>query len=530
MGVLSWLRGENGNNAAETENRGKEPEGTASFEDALLSALMGTGEVTRDMAMQVPTVSGGIDLIAGVIAGTPIKLYRETDGKAEEVKDDYRLRLLNDETGDTLNTNEFWRAMIADYYLGKGGYAYILKNRGKIKSLHYVAEDKISIIRRDDDPIFKEFDYQVGGKIYHAFDFLKILRNTRDGAEGSPITKENSKIIAASYQSLLLEFGMAKRGGRKGGFLQSEKKLDEGSMNALKAAFRELYTEGQDNALVLNNGVTFKEMTSTAVELQLNENKKANAGEFAKIFHISPDVISGGMENVAALAKLAAIPLMQTIQCALNRDLLLEREKGELYWAFDIKELLRGETLERYRAYQAAIDSNFLQIDEARFMEDLPPLGLEFIKLGLNDVLYDPKTKVIYTPNTNQTAKMEGKTLQGAEINAKMDEEEEPEPSSPPEERANPYHDVTGRFAAAAANMSGKEISRVSSAIFTNHPEYEAGTRHHIDYFYEKSKTKGTAYFYGFKVIGQGEYRFEVKIPTRKYKKALTAFRSRWKE
>lgn len=46
-------------------------------------------------------------------------------GRAVAITDDPRVFLLNDDTGDTLNANEFWRAMIRDYYLGKGGYAYI---------------------------------------------------------------------------------------------------------------------------------------------------------------------------------------------------------------------------------------------------------------------------------------------------------------------------------------------------------------------------------------------------------------------
>ena len=34
----------------------------------------------------------------------------------------------------------------------------------------------------------------------------------------------------------------------------------------------------------------------------------------------------------------------------------------------------------------------------------MAPLGLTWIKLGLQDVLYDPKTKMIYTPNTGQVS------------------------------------------------------------------------------------------------------------------------------
>ena len=103
---------------------------------------------------------------------------------------------------------------------------------------------------------------------------------------------------------------------------------------------------------------------------------------------------------------------MVSIQCALNRDFLLEKEKGIYYWAFDTKELLKGDMKERFDAYKTALDANFMQIDEVRYAEDLEPLGLSWVKLGLQDVLYDPKTKRIYTPNTNKTSTMEEQPLE----------------------------------------------------------------------------------------------------------------------
>ncbi|MEG1894680.1 MAG: phage portal protein [Oscillospiraceae bacterium] len=141
---------------------------------------------------------------------------------------------------------------------------------------------------------------------------------------------------------------------------------------------------------------------NTSVEMQLNENKLTNAEKFAKIFHISTDVMAGKTTNVQSLAKLAAIPLVTTIQCALNKDLLLEREKGEYYFAFDTKELLKGDISERFAAYKTALDANFMQIDEVRYLEDLEALGLNWIKLGLQEVLYNPTTKEIFTPNTGR--------------------------------------------------------------------------------------------------------------------------------
>ena len=389
---------------------------SASSEDPILSAVLGS-DVSRDIALQIPAVAGGIDLIANLIAETPIKLYRDGNGKAKEVRGDPRLRLLNDETGDTLNANEFWRAMVRDYYLGKGGYAFIAKNGLSIVGLHYIDESRI-VTQANQDPIFKEYGIFIDGKQYTPDNFFKILRNTRDGMRGVSIVEENPKLIEAAYQSLKLEGATVKKGGMKRGFIKSPRQLGDEAMKTLKRTYQDLYTNDSDRVMVLNGGLDFKEISSTAAEMQLKELKEANATEFARILHISPQAMSGSASrsDIESLARLAAIPLMKVIECALNRDLLLESEKGSLYFAFDTKELLKGDIAARFAAYKTALDGNFMQIDEVRYEEDLDPLGLTWIKLGLNDVLYDPKTKQIYTPNTDKTAKMGERDAGKAEV------------------------------------------------------------------------------------------------------------------
>ena len=395
----------------------KENRAEGSATDALIQALLQGTKATKDRALQIPTIAGAIDLIANVVASTPIRLYRDEGGKAVEVKNDRRVFLLNDETGDALNANEFWHAMIRDYYLGRGGYAYLdYDGYRELQSIRYVDESHITIIKNT-DPIFKDFNICVDGQVFYPWDFLKILRNTKDGAEGYPITTENSRLIEAMYLTLVMEYTMAARGGNKRGFLKSERKLAQEQLDALKRDFRKLYSSDDvESFMLLNQGLDFKEISDTAVEMQLNENKITNAAELAKVFHISTDVMGGKCDakGVEGLAKLAAIPLMTVIQCALNRDLLLEDEKhgnSPLYFAFDTKELLKGDMKERFDAYKVALDSNFMQIDEVRYQENMPPLGLSWIKLGLQDVLYDPKNKMIYTPNTGELSAMSANQL-----------------------------------------------------------------------------------------------------------------------
>lgn len=466
---------------------------TMEAEKSLLRALLGRETITREKAMQIPTVSGGIDLIANIVAGTPIRLYRDENGRAREIKDDARVRLLNDETGDTLNASEFWRAMIRDYYVGKGAYAYIHREKGAAAGLYYVDERRVSI-QKNADPIFKEFKIMVNGETYPPYDFLKILRNTRDGAVGTPITEENSLLLETAYQSLLFEDYLVKKGGNKKGFLQSERRLGRAEMDELKAAFNSLYSSNSDNAIVLNSGVTFKESSNTAAEMQLNQNKLANAGEFAKLFHISADAMAGREKDTASLAKLAAVPLMKVIECALNKDFLLEKEKGKLYWAFDTKQLLKGDMQSRFAAYRTALDANFMQIDEVRYEEDLPPLGLNWVKLGLQDVLYDPKTKVIYTPNTDRMETMgEGRPV--ALTYGRADDMLDLEKRA----GGNPYHDSRGRFTSGGRGAAGKtkyspsprrnnsgitvtpkKYGQLCGILNTRYPNAEEGERHKI--------------------------------------------------
>lgn len=386
-----------------------DPAGESSVDDVLLKALLGNTIVTKEQALNIPSVKSCINFIADTVSMLPIKLYKDNDGKAEEVKEDIRIKLLNDDTRDTLDAVQFWRALIADYFLGKGGYAYINKYFNEVVSLHYVDESYVSTIKNE-DPIFKSYSILVNGKYYWPFEFIKVLRNSKDGAQGVSIIEENSLILSVAYNSLVFEETLVKKGGNKKGFIKSPRKLTTEAMETLKSAWRKLYSNNSDNVVILNEGLEFQEASNTSVELQLNENKETNSGQICKIFNISEAITKGTAtsKDYTNSIKTGVLPVLRAIECALNREFLLESEKDFFYWAFDTKELLKGDIKERFEAYRTAIEANFMQIDEVRYQEDLPALGLDWIKLGLDSVLYDVKTKTIYTPNTNQTSKLKG--------------------------------------------------------------------------------------------------------------------------
>jgi len=369
-----------------------------------LRALLEGEVITREKAMTLPAVAGAVDLISSTIASMPVKLYKYKQGKVEEQDSDPRVRLLNNDTGDTLDAYQFKKAMVEDYLMGKGGYAYIRRYRNKVTGLFYVREIFISVIKNF-KPIFKKYTILVEGQEYRPYEFIKLLRKTTDGATGIGLTEELSKALETAYQTLLYQLGLVKSGGNKKGFLKSVRKLGQDEINILKKAWQNLYANNESNVVVLNNGLEFQEASNSSVEMQLNESKKTLQDEINNIFHIKDDFYT--------TFKLAIYPIIKAFETALNRDLLLEREKRNYFFEFDVKEIVKANIKERYEAYKLAKESSFMTINEIRKAENMEYIeGLDVVNVGLGAVLYDTKTHQYYTPNTNSTSEMTDEKIQ----------------------------------------------------------------------------------------------------------------------
>lgn len=377
-------------------NRKRDSEITPPIDDVLLQALFNSEVITREKAMTLPAVAGAVDFISNMIACMPVKLYKYKQGKVEEIEDDTRVKLLNSDTGDTLDPFQFKKAMVQDYLMGKGGYAFIKRNRNEVVGLYYVQDIYISFLKNY-EPIYKDFTIIVEGEQYQPYEFIKLLRKTQDGAEGEGLCVELSKALETAYQTLIYQLGLVKSGGNKKGFLKSQRKLGQDEIDVLKKAWKELYANNENNVVVLNNGLEFQEASNSSVEMQINESKMTLLSEINNIFHIQADFYE--------TFKQAIYPIVKAFETALNRDLLLEKEKKNHFFTFDVKEIIKANVNERYSAYKLAKEIGLMTLNEMRKEENMNFIeGLDVINVGLGAVLYDVNTHQYYVPNKNETS------------------------------------------------------------------------------------------------------------------------------
>lgn len=449
MGLFDFMKRDN------TEQQPAQPiySPLNNVNDVLLTALLNGETIDREKAMTLPAVSGAVDLISGTIASMPVKLFKYKQGKVEEIENDTRVRILNGDTGDTLDAYQLKKALTTDFLLGKGGYAYIERNRNEVTGLYYVEDIYITILRNY-KPIYKDYVILVEGQQYKRYDFVKLLRNTKDGASGIGVTNEVSKALETAYNTLLYQLGMVKSGGNKKGFIKATKKLGQEEINTLKQAWKNLYANNEENVVVLNNGLEFQEASNNSVEMQLNESKKTLQDEINNIFHIYPN-------DFWRTFKEAIYPIIKAFETALNRDLLLEKEKKNYFFEFDVKEIVKANLTERYNAYKLAKETGFMTLNEIRRAENMNYVeGLDVVNVGLGAVLYDTNTHKYYTPNTDAlTDPSDGvqtgvesetdKSIQNLIMDKELDTafEQSGNSAERTEERFNPYHDgKTGKF------------------------------------------------------------------------------------
>lgn len=431
---------------------------------AILRAWLNGEGMSRENAMNIPTLSGCINKIANTVASVPIKLYKREKDKVTEVEKDERLPLLNAETGDTLDAFQMKRAVVMDYFLGKGGYIYVDKAGKRFRSLRYVSEENISF-NKNPDVIFKDYDILVQGNTYKPYQFIRLLRNTKDGAEGKSIIEENALLLGVAYSSLKFEETLVSTGGNKKGFIKSARRLTDTAITTLKEAWRNLYSNNSENVVILNEGLDFKEASNTSVEMQLNENKKSNGDEICKIIGMPPSLMNGnaGEQDEKNFIKYVLTNVFAEFRTAINRAMLLESEKDTFYFDFDISELIKGDIEKRYNAYSVGIEKGFLHTDEVRRKENMPPLGMKFVKLGLQDGLYDPESKVVYVLNTNKAVNLDDlKENKGGENKGESNLEENPSSLTG---MSTPYK--------GTADQSGTEEERNSSNRLSREPSRE---------------------------------------------------------
>lgn len=398
--------------------------------DVLLSQILSDKALSVEEALAVPGASGSVNFIADKIAQLPIRLYRREGNGVVEVTDDSRLHMLNVDTGDTMTPYEMKQALVRDYFISNnGGNVYIERDHlGELVALRYVDARNISFMQNF-APIHRAYSIMVAPEgTFYPHEFIRLVRHSRDGITGKSVLAENAEMLKAGAALIKYTTYLMRTGGAKKGFLKSSKKLTDEALEKLRAAWARLYgTDSTNNMMILNDGIDYAPAQATSVELQLSENQATVERGICMLFKLSPEIIAGKCTYQQQFAALdtAVVPIVQELEDALNSVLLLEPEKGQMFFKLDTDGMCRADIVTRFKAYETGMKNSFLQLNDVRRRENLEPYeGMDgLIRLTLNDVLYNTETHTVFNINAGTMSEVGDEASKRKDDNKKDDAE-----------------------------------------------------------------------------------------------------------
>ncbi|MFR5643238.1 MAG: phage portal protein [Clostridium paraputrificum] len=380
------------------------------FSSSLSSSATSNVYVTSKNVTEIPMVNANINYIAGRIAPLKVKLYKREDEKIVDVQDE-RTRLLNNDCGGVISVYNTKFNMIKDFLIQGRSHIYIDRKGLKVNSLRYVNPSDVMIMGNN-DPIFKEVQYSVMGKPYNDFDFI-TLANTTDGVTFSGLVNQNKTLLESAMYMLNNNKVSAKNSNAPKGIIESEIDLSPEALEELKSTWRKFVNNGTEQSFVLNQGLKFQSVGGNNQQNQIVEQQTLLDKQICALFGTSIELINGtATEEVEkAFIRSKLIPLLDKLIEEYNRVLLLESEKDSMFFAFDLTEISKDASMkDRMEGYKVALESNIMDINTVRKLENLPTIpNLDgVLKMNLSDVLFNVNNGTSMILNLGKTIDLDG--------------------------------------------------------------------------------------------------------------------------
>jgi HK97 family phage portal protein len=167
-------------------------------------------------------------------------------------------------------------------------------------------------------------------------------------------------------------------GATPSGVLTSDQRIKSEDAEMLKARWKARHGGHRDIA-VLGDGARFQAISISPEASQFLETTRANVATVARYFGVQPELIggeSGGSLTYANVEQRALdflqfglAPWLVRMETAISGLL-----SSTTTVKFNAGALVRTDLLTRYQAHEVGIRAGFLTVNEARELEDRPPL------------------------------------------------------------------------------------------------------------------------------------------------------------
>ena len=339
----------------------------------------GGGSRSRVNALSVVPVYAATGLIADQFAASPWAAY---DKGASDIPVRVKTQpdLVRDPGVNGLDVYSWKHQAIASALLRGNAYGYILTwdRMGVPSKVVWLNPNDVQVDEQGPAPV-----YTYKGNVIPRDRLIHIPAYVQAGSVVglSPLGLFKTQIETADAAQA---YGKTwfKRGGIPSGFLKNTKQtLTSDEAQTVKSRFKA--SVSASDPFVAGNDWDYTTITVPGSEVQFISTLKLTATQWAAIYRVAPEDVggeSGGSsltyknleQDQTRFAMRTLRPWTSRFEAVLDRYLF-----GEQYLKFNLDAGARADLTARMAAHKVAIDSGVETIDEARALEERPPLTPE---------------------------------------------------------------------------------------------------------------------------------------------------------
>lgn len=337
-------------------------------------------------------------IVSEAVASLPCQVYYYNAKGERELASFFReYNLLQSSPNDLMTAFAFKQAIVQQLLFH--GNAYILKDTVKnpdgtkyIVDLTPLDPEKVTVKLSPNG--MKLFEVQGFKGALTTESIIHIVGNTLDGVVGIGVLQYQADALGMTSTLNKFTRKYFKNSANPGGIISAEGDLKDVDIATLKASWSAEFSsvENTGKVPVLPKGFKYTQLSLNAKDAMLIEALNFNLQDIARVFGVPPSRLgdlsktsyaSQEQDDISFL-KYTILPWLKRIENALTVGLFASQ--GSTAWVeFNADAFLRTTTLDRYNAYNIALQAGWATRNEVRKRENLKPLpGLDQIYIPLN--------------------------------------------------------------------------------------------------------------------------------------------------
>lgn len=314
-----------------------------------------------------------VSRISNALSAMPVQLYRGSAAVKNTLND-----LVSCAPNPSMTSCQFFKTMEACRCTY--GNAYAIKgfdDQGVVNRLDPLDPSRVTpILESDSGELWYRITPSQGLQYYvHNWYLLHIPFISTNGYEGvNPVSVLCNTL---DYNAQIQQFSVNQlaKGVNASVVLEAPANLGADQQKKMITDFMNTYHETSGNILLLESGVTAKQLNLSPVDANAFEVEKITRSKVAMVYNLPPHLLgdysdtsfSSQEQQMLEFLMLTMLPIVTAYEQELDRKILTNvQRRGKMGYRFNMDAILRADASTQAEVYQKAIRGGFMTPNEVR--------------------------------------------------------------------------------------------------------------------------------------------------------------------